>query len=99
MRRLDPKLSFLGSSGSVIQGLYLRRPQPLYQGNQVKWGVLGLEALHPDFQALPLCGWGKRRENECVVGVGRYFSEDPMLSLCPQTWVECAELSPWFWRL
>lgn len=53
----------------MIHGLYLRCPQPLYQGDQVKWCVLGLEALHPDFQAFPLCGWGKGTESECVVVV------------------------------
>lgn len=37
------------------EGSYLRGPQPLYQRDQVKWGVLGFQAFHPDFQTLPLC--------------------------------------------
>lgn len=66
----------------------------------MEWGILGLQALHPDFQALPLCGRGKGTEGECVVGVGGGdFSEDLMLSLRSQTWTERAGLSLWFWRL
>lgn len=42
-------------------GSYLRGPQPLYQRDQVKRGILGFQAFHPDFQTLPLCQRSSRQ--------------------------------------
>ena len=39
----------------MIGGSYLRGPQPLYQRDQVKWGILGFQAFHPDLQTFALC--------------------------------------------
>lgn len=40
---------------------YLRGPQPLDQRDQVKRGILGFQAFHPDFQTLPLCQRSSRQ--------------------------------------
>lgn len=43
-------------------GNLLRSPQPLYQGDQVKWGILGFQAFHPDLQTLPLFDVDSRQD-------------------------------------
>lgn len=76
-------------------GSYLRGPQPLYQRDQVKRGILGFQAFHPDFQTLPLCqrSSGQRVRFRSHQGAwGRDTLEDVVTYLCSKTWMEPAGL-------
>lgn len=62
-------------SESVMEGSYLRGPQPLYQWDQVKRGILGFQAFHADLQTLPFCKRSSRAENEIQGALGELRKE------------------------
>lgn len=78
-----PNIPFLRSFRPVIHSLYLRSSQSFYQGDQVKWGVLGFKALHPDFQALSLCRTGKRTEKDSVTRAGQLLRGSDAVTVSP----------------
>lgn len=67
MMGLDQLLSLSSScwfSEFGAEGSYLGGPQPLYQRDEVKWGIFGFQAFHADLQTLPFCKRSSRAENE-----------------------------------
>lgn len=79
-----------------MEASYLRGPQPLYQRHQVKRGILGFQAFHPNLQALPLCNKssGQRlgsRAHQRVLGKKQYLG-DLVTYLYSNTWTEHVEL-------
>lgn len=79
-----------------MEASYLRGPQPLYQRDQVKRGILGFQAFHPNLQTLPLCNKNSRQRlgskaHGWVLGKKQH-SEDLATYLYSSTWMEHVEL-------